>query len=128
MEGDAGLDLCCAHEEDIIIATGRSRQIPAGIAVKIPAGYCGLVRPRSSTFHKRGLLVVPGMIDEGYTGPLFSHVYNPGLDNHWHPRIIKPFERLAQLVIIPFMAIEPQIVANLPKTERGDKGFGSTGV
>ena len=126
--GDAGLDLCNASGGDVVIAVGRSVNIESGISVKIPNGYCGLIRPRSSTFGKRGLLVIASIIDEGYTGPLYSVVYKIGLEGNYSPVVVGMWERLAQMIIIPYLPIDVQIVEELPSTERGVEGFGSTGV
>jgi dUTP pyrophosphatase len=119
---DAGLDLYIT--DDIALGPGEFRDIDTGWAIKIADGYWGSVKARSSTFFKRGLIVHEGTIDTGYTGKLSIGVYNPG--QHW--REIKMGERLAQLVILPLIIHDIEIVNELPTTVRGEKGFGSTGI
>jgi dUTP pyrophosphatase len=128
IEGDAGVDLYNASEETITLAPLNSVEIPAGIRVKVPDGCCALVYPRSSTFPKRGLLMMSSLIDSGYTGPIFIHVWHPNLNNMNRPVLIEPWERLGQLIVLPVPKFNIVTVDSLPKTARGDKGFGSTGV
>jgi dUTP pyrophosphatase len=148
MPGDAGYDLYYAPpighaelpagtkwaEDNIVLNPNTYKLIPTGVSVKIPDGYVGLVCGRSSTFGKRGLFVVEGRIDSGYTGELFAKVWHPGLwgdafQRHHGQAVIKPWERFAQLIVIPYAhPCTVRVVAELPRTERGDKGFGSTGV
>ena len=125
--GDAGFDLYHASNETLTVAPFKSLMINAGISVKLPEDCCALVYPRSSTFRKRGLFVVPGLIDSGYTGPIYTFVWHPNLDNVDRPILIEPWERLSQLLIIPIPSIVVKKVDELPKTERGNNGFGSTG-
>lgn len=125
--GDAGFDLFNASEETITIAPLKQVDIPAGLSVKIPDGYCGLLHPRSSTFRKRNLLVIPSLIDAGYTGPMFTLVWHPNLNGMDRPVLVEPWERLGQLIIVPIPQLKVIEVPQLPKTERGGKGFGSTG-
>ena len=126
--GDAGMDLCNAAGKEIIIEPGRSARIPAGIRVKVPTGYVGLIRPRSSTFTRRGLLVVESSIDEGYTGPLFVIVWNPSMDGANVPVVVQPWERLGQLMVVPYHPLLIDVVEVMPETERGSMGFGSSGA
>jgi dUTP pyrophosphatase len=128
MDGDAGLDLYNASKERLIVSPQRSRMVPAGISIKLPDDCCALVYPRSSTFRKRGLFVVPGLIDSGYTGPIFTFVWHPNLNEVYRPIIIEPWERLSQLIVLPIPQLTIQGVDELPVTERGEKGFGSTGT
>jgi dUTP pyrophosphatase len=121
---DVGYDLVCSRYTPV---SSRVRaQIPTNIAVAIPEGFFGLVLPRSSTFHRRGLISHPGIIDSGYRGEVMFMVYNPG-QKQVH---VADGERLAQLVILPIVDVdfkEERGVKKLPKGDRGDKGFGSTG-
>jgi len=128
MEGDAGLDLYNASGERLIVAPQKSLQVSAGISIKLPNDCCALVYPRSSTFRKRGLFVVPGLIDSGYTGPIYIIIWHPCIDDVHRPIIIEPWERLSQLIILPIPQLTVQAVDVLPETERGIKGFGSTGA
>ena len=128
MGGDAGLDLYNASGERLIVAPQRSLMVPAGISIKLPNDCCALVYPRSSAFRKKGLFVVPGLIDSGYTGPIFTVAWHPNLNEVYRPIIIEPWERLSQLIILPIPQLTIQEVDELPETERGIKGFGSTGA
>lgn len=128
MDGDAGLDLYNASGEQLIVTPQKSLMVPNGISVKIPDGFCGFIRSRSSTFKKRGLFIVHGLIDSGYTGMLFTFVWHPNLNNVCRPIIIEPWERLSQLIVLPIPQLTIQTVDVLPETKRGSKGFGSTGT
>lgn len=125
--GDAGLDLYYAGDKDLIIKPGESLEVPAGLSLKIPDGYVGLLRCRSSTFTKRGLFVVHNTIDSGYVGCMFTTVWYPGLNNKQDPEIIKPWERLSQIIIVPYLFAEILPRLELPETARGISGFGSSG-
>src|SRR5947209_3108144 len=123
-EGDAGLDLSAAAEAEI--GPGRRAMIPTGLAVGIPAGYAGLVLPRSGLASRRGLTLAnaPGLIDAGYRGEIVCAMVN--LDRQ-RPVRIERGERIAQLVVVPVAAAEPLWSDELPESERGAEGFGSTG-
>lgn len=123
--GDAGFDLFNATDETLTLAPYQSIQVNAGIRIKIPDGYCGLVRARSSTFFKKKLFVVGGLIDSGYTGPIFAFVWHPNLMHIDRPVLIKPWESLAQLIIVPTPELNV-VEGTMPHTERGENGFGST--
>ena len=103
-------------------------EIPCGLSVKIPEDCWGNIKPRSSTGWKRRLAVYEGVIDSGYVGPLFILVENP---NNKTVRV-QEFDKLAQLIIIPkcrgINKLSIIAVNKLPKTVRGDTGFGSSGV
>jgi deoxyuridine 5'-triphosphate nucleotidohydrolase len=157
-EGDVGLDLPVAmikgdekfkitpHNDYLInweerwfdIPAKGMAEIPCGLSVKVPDDAWGNIKPRSSTPWKRRLHVSEGVIDSGYTGPLYILVNNPNNE----PSRIKEMDRLAQLIIVPKyrsyhvdaggavcghseIAIEKS--SDLPSTERGDTGFGSSG-
>lgn len=132
--GDAGIDLHNAGGP-IRVEPGCSVQVPAGVAVKVPEGWVGFIKSRSSTFFKRGLFVIEGVIDSGYTGPLYSFVWNPGLNGRREAIEIQPWERLSQLVVVPHLPYHGDAdegegicrVEQLPDTVRGGTGFGSTG-
>jgi len=128
LPGDAGMDLHNASEQTITVVPHTSVEVPAGMRVKLPERHCALVYSRSSTFPKRGLFVVSSLIDCGYTGPVFVHVWHPNLNNMNRPVLIEPWERLAQLIVIPIPTILIREVHELPDTVRGDRGFGSTGM
>lgn len=122
--GDVGYDLkVWIQEEKLIVNPQKMINIRTGVYVKLPEGYWGDIRPRSSTFAKRKLFIMGGTIDEGYTGEISIFIWNPTLE----PHPIKNGDRLAQLVITPRVTPPIEIVGDLPNTERGESGFGSTG-
>lgn len=118
---DAGFDLVVA--EDFDVAPHAVGKIPLATTCKSPEGYWGLILGRSSTF-ARGLLVNPGVIDEGYTGPLFAVCHNMTAD--WVP--VKAGERVVQWIPFETIGLRLQQVDGLPNTERGSNGFGSSGL
>ena len=122
--GDAGLDLASAV--DLEVGPGERAMVPTGVAVAIPDGHAGLVLPRSGLASRHGLTMAnaPGLIDAGYRGEVTCAVVN--LDRE-RPVTIRRGDRIAQLVIVPIQAVEPIQVAELPPSERGKGGFGSTG-
>ncbi len=126
--GDCGLDLHNASREVIFVPPGHVVEVPSGIRLKIPGGHAGLIKARSSTFYRKRLLVIDGIIDSGYTGQLFVNVWNPAFDEGNKPIIIEPMERLAQIILITIPTIRIVMVDELPITARGDSGFGSTGT
>lgn len=121
-EGDAGFDLYCSR--DMTIAPGDYVDIPTSVSVALPKGYWALVTGRSSAWRKRGLLVIDGVIDNGYRGELFSAVYNPSSKHVG----VNEGERLAQMILLPTWSGRLQQVDELPASERGSNGFGSTGA
>ncbi len=123
--GDAALDL--ASNVDLELEPGERGLVPTGLAVAIPQGYAGLVLPRSGRASREGLTLVnsPGLIDSGYRGELTCAVVN--LDRERSVKIARG-DRIAQLLIVPIAAVEPSWVEVLPPSERGEGGFGSSGV
>ncbi len=122
----AGYDLkACTEDEEVRIWPHNTIKINTGIKIAIPEGYCGLILPRSGLATKKGLRPAntPGLIDSDYRGDIIVALHN---DTNEIKTITKG-ERIAQLVIIPFMAINFLPVAELDETIRGEKGFGSTG-
>jgi len=122
--GDAGLDL--ASVEDVEVGPGERAQVRTGLAVAIPEGFAGLVLPRSGLASRQGLTLAnsPGLIDAGYRGEITCAVVN--LDRRQHVSI-KRGDRIAQLVVVPVAALEPEWAEELPPSDRGEGGFGSTG-
>ena len=122
--GDAGLDLTSAI--DVVVAPGERVAVPTGVAVAIPDGHAGLVLPRSGLASKEGLTLAnaPGLIDAGYRGEVICVVVN--LDRERDVRIERG-DRIAQLVVVALPVVAPTWVEELPPSERGDGGFGSTG-
>jgi dUTP pyrophosphatase len=122
--GDAGLDL--RSNVDVEVGPGERAMVATGVAVAIPEGYAGLVLPRSGLASRHGLTLAnsPGLIDAGYRGEVTCAVVN--LDRR-DPVKIARGDRIAQLVIVPIEAVDPIQVAELPPSDRGEGGFGSTG-
>ncbi len=122
--GDAGLDLLAA--EDVFLEPGARAAVPTGIAVAIPTGYAGFVQARSGRALKEGLALAnaPGLIDSGYRGEIKVIVVNLDPDEPIH---IARGDKIAQLVVQPVAAVDLEVVAELPPSQRGDGGFGSTG-
>lgn len=123
--GAAGLDLCAAIEEALVIEPGKRRFVPTGIAMAIPPGFEGQVRPRSGLALRHGISIVnaPGTIDSDYRGEVGVVLINLGEE----PFVVEPRSRIAQLVITPVARAEVTVVAELEPTERGSGGYGSTG-
>jgi dUTP pyrophosphatase len=122
--GDAGLDLFAA--EDVTLPPGHRAQVRTGLAVAIPEGYAGFVIPRSGRAARDGLSIVnaPGLIDSGYRGEIKINAIN---HDSSAPVEIKRGDRIAQLVIVKVEHAELQVVDELPPSERGEGGHGSTG-
>ena len=123
-DDDAGLDLCAA--EPATLGAGERAAVGTGVAVAIPAGHAGLVLPRSGLALRHGIALVnsPGLIDAGYRGEIRVLLLNTDREHEFE---IEPGDRIAQLLIVGFAAIEPIEVADLGETARGAGGFGSTG-
>lgn len=124
-DGDAGLDL--ASCERVELAPGTRATVGTGLAVAIPEGYAGYVQPRSGLAAKHGITIVnsPGLVDSGYRGELRVVLLNTDLDETF---VVEPGMRIAQLVLVPVPGIEPVEVEELPDSERGVRGFGSSAV
>jgi len=123
--GSAGLDLHAALAEPVTLAPGSRHLVPTGLALAIPQGYEGQVRPRSGLALKHGLSLVnsPGTIDSDYRGQVAVILINHGTE----PFTINPLDRIAQLVITRVERAELQCVETLDETQRGAGGYGSTG-
>jgi dUTP pyrophosphatase len=121
--GDAGLDLAAC--ERVELGPGERATVGTGLAVAIPGGYAGYVQPRSGLAARNGITIVnsPGLVDSGYRGELRIVLLNT--DAH-EPFVVEPGMRIAQLVIVPIPDVEPVEVDDLPESERGVRGFGSS--
>lgn len=122
--GDAGLDLHSG--EDLTIPAGGRAMVRTGVAIALPAGYVGLVHPRSGLAAKHGITVLnaPGTIDAGYRGEIGVVLHNTDTD---HSFSVSRGDRIAQLVIQEYVTADLVQVDHLPGSARGEGGFGSTG-
>jgi dUTP diphosphatase len=122
--GDAGLDLSAC--ERVELAPGERAVVGTGLAVAIPDGYAGFVQPRSGLADRHGITVVnsPGLIDSGYRGEVKVILLNTDSE---HPFVVESGMRIAQLVVLELPEIELEEVDELPATERGVRGHGSSG-
>jgi dUTP pyrophosphatase len=122
----AGLDLCAALDTPVTLLSGERLLVPTGLAMAIPVGYEGQVRPRSGLALNKGVTLVnsPGTIDADYRGEVGVIMINHGESSF----VINHADRIAQLLISPVTHATLQLVDNLNDTERGAGGFGHTGV
>jgi dUTP pyrophosphatase len=122
-EGDAGLDL--AAYESVRLEPGERGVVGTGLAVAIPDGYAGFVQPRSGLAARHGIAVVnsPGLIDSGYRGEIKVVLLNTDRERTY---VAEPGERIAQLVVLPVPEVAVREVDELPGSERGVRGFGSS--
>ena len=121
----AGYDLYADLSEQTEIMPHETKMIPTGLSVEIPEGYFGAVFARSGLAAKESLRPANcvGVIDSDYRGPLMVALHNDGDI----PRVIVPLERIAQIVVIPYLSVSFAETEELDKTVRGEGGFGSTG-
>ncbi len=121
----AGLDLHAAIAEPWTFAPLERRRVPTGLAMAIPAGFEGQIRPRSGLAARTGLTVLnaPGTIDADYRGPVEVLLVNLGAE----AVTIQPLERMAQLIVAPVARAEVVLLTSLDRTKRGEGGYGSTG-
>jgi dUTP pyrophosphatase len=123
--GAAGMDLASAADEPIAIAPGGRVAVPTGLALEIPPGFEGQVRPRSGLARKFGITLpnAPGTIDSDYRGEVQVLLANLGGE----PYVVNPGDRIAQLVIAPVVTAELEEAESLADSQRGGGGFGHTG-
>jgi dUTP pyrophosphatase len=121
--GDAGLDLAAC--ERVELAPGERALVGTGLAVAIPDGFAGFVQPRSGLAARHGISIVntPGLVDSGYRGELRVALLNTDARETF---VVEPGMRIAQLVVVPIPEVEPVEVSELPESERGVRGFGSS--
>ncbi len=125
--GSAGLDLRALLDAPITIAPGATVLVRTGLAIHIGApGYAAVILPRSGLGHKKGIVLgnLVGLIDSDYQGELMISTWNRGQE----PFVLEPFERLAQLVVMPVVQPQFKLVDEFVESERGTGGFGSTGT
>ncbi|WP_417692367.1 dUTP diphosphatase [Roseibium sp.] len=122
----AGLDLLAAVEAAIILQPGKRTIVPTGLAMSLPAGFEGQVRPRSGLAAKNGVTVLntPGTIDADYRGEVKVILINLGDEAF----VIERGSRIAQMIIAPVLQAKIELVEELSETRRGEGGFGSTGT
>ena len=124
--GSAGLDLRACLEKPLVLEPGESQLVPSGIAIHVgDPGYAAVILPRSGLGAKNGIVLgnLVGLIDSDYQGPLMVSLWNRGKA----PFTIQPMDRVAQLVVVPVVQVEFQVVEEFAASARGTGGFGSTG-
>jgi len=124
--GSAGLDLRACIDSTLTLKPGETQLIPTGMAIHLAdPGYAALILPRSGLGHKHGIVLgnLVGLIDSDYQGPLMVSAWNRGQQSFE----LAPLERLAQLVIVPIVQAEFNVVESFEASDRGAGGFGSTG-
>jgi dUTP pyrophosphatase len=125
-DGAAGLDLRACIDAPVTVMPGATHLVPTGIAIHIgDPGYAAVILPRSGLGHKHGIVLgnLVGLIDSDYQGPLMVSCWNRGHE----PFVLHPFDRLAQLVILPVAQAAFRVVNSFDASERATGGFGSTG-
>ena len=124
--GSAGLDLRACLDAPLTIKPGETHLVPTGLAIHIgDPGYAAMILPRSGLGHKHGIVLgnLVGLIDSDYQGQLMVSTWNRGQTEF----TLNPMERLAQLVIVPVLQVNFQLVNDFSDSQRGTAGFGSTG-
>ena len=124
--GSAGIDLRACIADSMIIQPGQCELIPSGMAIHLADPHCAaMILPRSGLGHKHGIVLgnLVGLIDSDYQGQIFVSLWNRG----HHPFTLMPMERMAQLVIVPVLQMQFNIVEEFSLSQRGAGGFGSTG-
>ena len=125
-EQAAGMDLCAAIANDIVIEPGQRKLVPTGLSIALPAGYEAQVRPRSGLALKNGITVLnsPGTVDADYRGEIGVILANCGDQAFTITRGM----RIAQMVVAAYARVSWEAVSALPESGRGAGGFGSTGL
>ncbi len=125
-EGSAGVDLRAMVEAPVALQPGDTHLVPTGMAIYLAdPGYAAMVLPRSGLGHKHGIVLgnLVGLIDSDYQGQLFVSVWNRGQSAF----TINPGERIAQLIVVPVVQVQFEVVDEFAATQRGEGGFGSSG-
>lgn len=127
--GSAAFDLHACIESRVGLLAGESVMIPTGLAMAIPDGYVGLIAPRSGVGAKHGIVLgnLVGVIDADYRGEIMVSLWNRNHSPGHSGYVVNPGDRIAQMVILPVAQASLLDVQELPDTERGSGGFGSTG-
>jgi dUTP pyrophosphatase len=124
--GAAGLDLRACLEQPLVLSPGDSQLVSSGIAIHVgDPGYAAVILPRSGLGAKSGIVLgnLVGLIDSDYQGPLMISVWNRGKGAF----TIQPLDRIAQMIVVPVVQVEFQVVEEFAASARGAGGFGSTG-
>jgi dUTP pyrophosphatase len=124
--GSAGLDLRACIDEPLTLRPGDSALVPTGLAIHVgDPGHAAVIIPRSGLGHKHGIVLgnLVGLIDSDYQGQVFVSCWNRGKDTF----VVNPMERIAQLVVMPVVQVELNVVESFDESARGAGGFGSTG-
>ncbi|BBB25407.1 dUTP diphosphatase [Amphritea japonica] len=124
--GSAGLDLRACLDQPVTLEPGQTELLPTGIAIHIEdPGLCAMILPRSGLGHKHGIVLgnLVGLIDSDYQGQLMVSCWNRGHT----PFTVTPGERIAQLVLVPVIQAEFEVVQEFRDSDRGEGGFGSSG-
>jgi dUTP pyrophosphatase len=124
--GSAGLDLRACIDAPLLLEPGKSELLPTGLSIYVEdPGLAAVILPRSGLGHKHGIVLgnLVGLIDSDYQGPLMVSVWNRGRE----PYTVQPGERIAQLVIVPVVQVELEVVEDFAATSRGAGGFGHSG-
>jgi dUTP pyrophosphatase len=124
--GSAGLDLRACVEAPLDLVPGQAELIPTGLAIWIEdPGLAAMILPRSGLGHRHGVVLgnLVGLIDSDYQGPLLVSAWNRGQQTYR----VEPGERIAQLVVVPVVQVQLEVVSAFAATERGASGFGSSG-
>ena len=124
--GSAGLDLRACIESPVTLKPGETTLVPSGIAIHLDdSTMAAMILPRSGLGHKHGIVLgnLVGLIDSDYQGQIFVSVWNRGQVEF----TIQPMERIAQMIVVPVLQVEFNVVTDFVASSRGDGGFGSTG-
>ena len=124
--GSAGLDLRACIDEPLTLRPGESALVPTGLAIHLgDPGLAAIIIPRSGLGHKHGIVLgnLVGLIDSDYQGQVLVSCWNRGRE----PFVVNPLERIAQLMVVPVVQVELNIVPSFDESARGEGGFGSTG-
>jgi dUTP pyrophosphatase len=123
--GDAGADL--SSGEEFVLLPGERRTVATGVSIALPRGYVAFIVPRSGLAARHGITIVnsPGTVDAGYRGEIMVTLLNTDSVESF---VVNRGDRIAQMVVLPFSAVNFVPVERLPESDRGTSGFGSTGV
>jgi dUTP pyrophosphatase len=124
--GSAGLDLRACVEAPLLLEPGKSELLPTGLSIYVEdPGLAAVILPRSGLGHKHGIVLgnLVGLIDSDYQGPLMVSVWNRGRE----PYTVQPGERIAQLIVVPVVQVDLEVVEDFAATSRGAGGFGHSG-